>query len=33
MMKTLKNLFAKKNGMSTYAQVESMLTRRGDIVR
>ena len=33
MMKTLMNLLSKKNTVSTYGQIESMLTRRGDIVR
>ena len=32
MMNTLKKLFAKKNSVSTYGQVESMLIRRGDMM-
>ena len=33
MMKAIKNLFSKKNTMSTYNQVESLLVRTGDFVR
>ena len=32
MMKAIKKIFAKKNGVSTYGQVESMLIRRGDMM-
>ena len=32
MMKMIKKMFAKKSGVSTYGQVESMLIRRGDMM-